>query len=156
MITTTSVIKLKVQRVNPEIGARLPAPAYATAAAAGLDLCAAIPEPLTVEPGQRVPIPTGLAVQLPARDLVALVFVRSGLAAKHGLALANAVGVIDADYTGEIICPVINHGRESLTIHPGDRIAQLVCMPIAVADVEFVDRLETTARGAGGFGSTGR
>mgnify|MGYP000153303620 CR=1 FL=1 len=149
-------IKLKVKKVNPEIGVTLPAPAYATAGAAGLDLCAALPEPVVVQPGQRVTIPTGVAIQLPARDMVALVFVRSGLAARHGLALANAVGVIDADYTGEIICPVINHGSKPLTIRPGDRIAQLVCLPIAVADVEYVDRLVPTARGSGGFGSTGR
>jgi dUTP pyrophosphatase len=156
VIATFGGIKLKVKKVNPEIGSSLPAPAYATPGSAGLDLCAAVPEPVTVAPGQRVRIPTGIAVQLPARGLVGLVFVRSGLAARHGLSLVNAVGVIDADYTGEIICPVINHGHEPLTIHPGDRIAQLVCLPIAVPEIEYVDELAETDRGSGGFGSTGR
>lgn len=149
-------IRLKIKRVNPNIGAKFPAPVYATPGSAGLDLCAALDGPVVLAPGQRAAIPTGIAVQLPARDLVGLVFVRSGLAARYGLTLANAVGVIDADYTGEIICPVINHGPEPLRIHPGDRIAQLICLPIAVAAVEFVNELAETERGTGGFGSTGR
>lgn len=149
-------IALTVKKLNPAIEQLWPGPAYATPGSAGLDLCAALNAALTIAPGERVQIPTGIAVQLPARNLVGLVFVRSGLAAKHGVTLANGVGVIDADYTGEIICPVVNHGTEPFTLNPGDRIAQLVCMPIAVAGIEYVIELEETARGAGGFGSTGK
>lgn len=149
-------IVLRVKKLNPLIGRSWPQPAYATSGSAGLDLCAALDAPLTVAPGERARIPTGIAVQLPSRNLVGLVFGRSGLAAKHGITLANSVGVIDADYTGEIICPIVNHGTEPFTLNPGDRIAQLVCVPIAVADVEYVIELAETARGAGGFGSTGK
>ncbi|MBE0466888.1 MAG: dUTP diphosphatase [Candidatus Desulforudis sp.] len=151
-----SRVTLKVKKMHQDIGSSLPEPAYATSGSAGLDLCAALERPVTIGPGQRIPIPTGIAVQLPARHLVGLVFVRSGLASRYGLTLANAVGVIDADYTGEIICPVINLGDEPLTISPGDRIAQLVCVPIAVGEIEYVGDLGITDRGAGGFGSTGR
>ncbi|ACA59450.1 dUTP diphosphatase [Candidatus Desulforudis audaxviator] len=149
-------IVLRVKKLNPTIGKSWPGPAYATSGAAGLDLCAALDSSLTIAPGERVQIPTGIAVQLPERNLVGLVFGRSGLAARHGITLANGVGVIDADYTGEIICPVVNHGTEPFTLSPGDRIAQLVCVPIAVAEVEYVFELAETARGAGGFGSTGK
>lgn len=149
-------IVLRVKKVHPDIGSALPEPAYATPGSAGLDLCAALSAPVIIEPGQRGRIPTGIAVQLPSRNLVGLVFVRSGLAFRYGLTLANAVGVIDADYTGEIICSVVNHGHERLTINPGERIAQLVCVPIAIAEIEHVDELAETDRGPGGFGSTGR
>lgn len=151
-------VTLKVKRITrprpDDAGAC--APFYATPGSAGLDLSAALERPVTILPGERAVIPTGLAVEIPSRYLVGLMFSRSGLAARHGISLANGVGVIDSDYTGEIMCVLQNNGGEPYTIYPGDRIAQLVLVPIAVADVLFVDELGTTARGDGGFGSTGR
>ncbi len=149
-------IKLKVKKINPKIGKHFPEPTYATPASAGLDLCAAVDSPVTIKPGSIERIPTGVAVQLPDNTYVGLVFVRSGLAVKYGLSLVNSVGVIDADYTGEIICPLINQGAKEVALRPGDRIAQLVCVSLAVAEIEYVSELRDTQRGSGGFGSTGR
>ncbi|MCL6637335.1 MAG: dUTP diphosphatase, partial [Alicyclobacillus sp.] len=101
-------------------------PAYATAGAAGMDLHACLPEPLTLDPGMRVRVPTGIALQLPHRGVVALVYARSGLAWRHGIALPNGVGVIDSDFTGELQVLLTNVGHQSYVIHPGDRIAQVV------------------------------
>lgn len=151
MAMSDTSITVKVQRLRE--GARLPY--YATEGAAGLDLVAALDEPVTLQPGERRAVPTGIAIALPSREWVALVFARSGLAARHGLALANGVGVIDSDYRGEILCAMVNLGQEPVTIRPGDRIAQLVCVPVATVRLEPVDALDPTARGAGGFGSTG-
>lgn len=100
-------------------------------------------------------IPTGLAVELPLREFVGLVFARSGLAARQGLCLANGVGVIDSDYRGEIICPIINLGSAAVTIYPGDRVAQMVVMPVTTVNIKWVNELGVTARGQAGFGSTG-
>jgi dUTP pyrophosphatase len=145
-------ITVKVKRVGAECTAL---PEYATAGAAGLDLAASIGQPITIAPHARVLIPTGMAIEMPHRHLVGLVFARSGLAAKHGVCLANGVGVIDSDYTGEIICALYNSGGSSYVVHPGDRIAQLVFVPVAVASLVVVEGLAETARGSGGFGSTG-
>ena len=144
------------KKLNPDMGGAIPEPAYATAGAAGVDLAASLGEPVVVQPGQRAMVPTGLAVDIPGSDVVGLVFPRSGLAAKHGISLANAVGVIDSDYRGEIICPVQNNGWEAYEIRPGDRIAQLVFVPVLQVDIQFTDRLADSDRGEGGFGSTGR
>ena len=130
-------------------------PTYATAASAGVDLCAALKEPLIVNPGENVKIPTGLAIELPNQNVVALVFARSGLASRYGIGLTNGVGVIDSDYRGEIQVLVQNLGQDRVTINPGDRIAQMVFMPIFQALFEEVSELQETPRGAGGFGSTG-
>ncbi len=151
----TERIEVKVKKVSEMIGRTVPEPFYATEGAAGMDLAACIDEPATVPPHGRAMIPTGIAIQLPSRNLVGLVFPRSGLAARHGISLANAVGVIDSDYTGEILCPVQNLGEADYTIHPGDRIAQLVFVPVVTAGLRFVDELDETKRGSGGFGSTG-
>ncbi|MGE5577695.1 MAG: dUTP diphosphatase [Syntrophothermus sp.] len=148
-------IEVKVKRLSEMLGKTVPAPFYATEGAAGMDLAACINEPVTIPPRGRIAIPTGIAIQLPSRGLVGLVFPRSGLAARHGISMANAVGVIDSDYTGEVICPVQNLGDADFTIHPGDRIAQLVFVPVVSARLRFVDQLEETRRGSGGFGSTG-
>lgn len=121
---------IKFKKINPEIGTAIPAPDYATAGAAGIDLAASLRGPLVIAPGERAMIPTGLAVDIPGRNIVGLVFPRSGLASRHGIALANAVGVIDSDYKGEIICPVQNNGEQPYEIRPGDRIAQLVFVPV--------------------------
>ena len=142
---------LKIKRLRPS--AQIPS--YATPGSAGLDLCADLDAPVTLEPGGAATIPTGLAVQLePGR--AGFIFARSGLAIKHGIGLTNSVGVIDSDYRGEIKVGVINQIAESYTISPGERIAQLVVMPVSMMPVEECDKLDDTARGAGGFGSTGK
>jgi dUTP pyrophosphatase len=148
-------MKLRVLRLRPELAAL---PDYATEAAAGLDLAAALTEPLTIEPGAWAAVPTGLAIALPAGH-EGQVRPRSGLAAKHGVTVLNAPGTIDADYRGEVQVLLVNHGSKAHEIRPGDRIAQLVVAPVtrvAVEEVASAEALGDTARGAGGFGSTGR
>lgn len=135
---------------------RAKAPAYATAGAAAADLCALLDEPLTLDPMQRALVPTGLAIELPGPECVALVYARSGLSIKHGLTMANGVGVIDSDYRGELRVPMVNLGAEPYTIAPGERIAQLCIAPVWQAAFVQADALNDTDRGAGGFGSTGR
>ena len=134
---------------------RAKAPAYATAGAAAADLCALLDEPLTLAPGQRAMIPTGLAIELPDAQCVALLYARSGLAIKHGLTLPNCVGVIDSDYRGEVRVGLINLGAEPYTVQPGERIAQLCIAPVWQAAFVQANDLSDTDRGAGGFGSTG-
>lgn len=147
-----SNINVKVKRMTSN---SLPIPSYATAASAGVDLCADLKEPLVVMPGENIKIPTGLAIELPSQFVVALVFARSGLANRFGMGLTNGVGVIDSDYRGEIQVLVQNLGQQRVTINPGDRIAQMVFMPVFHALFEEVLELKETPRGAGGFGSTG-
>jgi dUTP pyrophosphatase len=130
-------------------------PRYMTARAAGLDLSAALDQPIELAAGQRVAIPTGLAIKLP-EGYEAQVRPRSGLARDHGITLVNSPGTIDSDYTGEIVVLVINHGDRAVRIEPGHRIAQLVIAPVVQAELVEVSELPATARGAGGFGSTGR
>ena len=130
-------------------------PAYATAGAAAADLCAALEEPLTIAPMQRVLVPTGLAIELPGPECVALVYARSGLSIKHGLCMANGVGVIDSDYRGELRVPMVNLSNEPYTIQPGERVAQLCIAPVWQAAFTPADELTDTARGAGGVGATG-
>ena len=145
-------MKLFYKRLHPD--AKMPV--YATPGAAAADLCAVLDAPLTLMPGGRAVLPTGLAVQLPGPQFVALVCARSGLAAKHGLTLSNGVGVIDSDYRGEIRVGLINLGPEAYTVRPGERIDQLMVLPVSRPVFAETDRLTDTARGAGGFGSTGR
>ena len=130
-------------------------PHRATEGSAGLDLCACMDEPLTLAGGETALIPTGLAIALPSAQYGAFVFARSGLSIKHGIGLLNSVGVIDSDNRGEIKVGVINQIQEPYTIQPGERIAQLVVMPVSVMPVEEAADLDETERGAGGFGSTG-
>ena len=130
-------------------------PKRATGGSAGLDLCACIDAPITLNGGETALIPTGLAIELPSAEYGAFVFARSGLAIKHGIGLLNAVGVIDSDYRGKIKVGVINQIGEAYTIEPGERVAQMVVMPVSMMPVEEVDTLGETDRGAGGFGSTG-
>lgn len=130
-------------------------PHRATEGSAGLDLCACIDEPITLAGGETALIPTGLAIALPSAQYGAFVFARSGLSIKHGIGLLNSVGVIDSDYRGEIKVGVINQIKEPYTIQPGERIAQLVVMPVSTMPVEEAESLDETERGAGGFGSTG-
>jgi len=145
-------ITVKIKKVSNN---SLALPAYATAASAGVDLCADLKEALNLSPGENVKIPTGLAIELPGPHVVALVFARSGLASRYGIGLTNGVGVIDSDYRGEIQVLIQNFGNRPIKVNPGDRIAQMVFMPIFRAVIEEVAELEETARGSGGFGSTG-
>lgn len=149
-------MELKFKALSPKIGREIPAPFYASAGAAAMDLCACIDEPVTLAPRALSSLPTGLAIALPSADYVALVFARSGLGVKHGVCLSNGVGVIDSDYRGEIRVGLTNLSDLPYTIQPGDRIAQLAVVPVTRAELVAVDELDETARGAGGFGSTGK
>ena len=120
-----------------------------------MDLHACLDGAVTIPAGGRKTIPTGIAIALPSADYVALVYARSGLGIKHGVAPANCVGVIDSDYRGEILVGLQNSGESDFTVQPGDRIAQLMIAPVIQASIQMVDELDDTARGAGGFGSTG-
>ncbi len=148
-------LRLEVQQLAHGEGMALPA--YQSTLAAGLDLLAAIPEdkPLVLEPKAYVLVPTGLAIALP-RGFEAQVRPRSGLAVRHGITVLNAPGTVDADYRGEIFVPLINHGASAFTIRRGERIAQMVIAAVAQAELVAVTQLSPTARGSGGFGSTGR
>ena len=130
-------------------------PRYTTEGAAAMDLTACMDAPVTIAPRQLVTLPTGLAIALPSAEYVALVFARSGLGIKHGIALSNGVGVIDSDYRGEIQVGLTNLSRVPYTISPGDRIAQLAVVPVVQARLMPVEDLDETGRGSGGFGSTG-
>jgi dUTP pyrophosphatase len=151
----TSTIRVELTRLPHGEGLALPA--YQTAHAAGLDLPAAVPEDhsLTLLPGRSALVPTGLMIALP-EGYEAQVRPRSGLAAKHGVTVLNAPGTVDADYRGEISVLLINHGAEPFTIKRGERIAQMVIAPVARAELVAVRELSSTARGSGGYGSTGR
>ncbi len=142
-------IKVKILRE----GAHLPK--LGTSGAAACDLYALLPEPLTLQPGQRYPVPTGIAIALPSPDVVAIACARSGLALKQGLALCNGIGVIDSDYRGEIFVAIVNNDKEPKTIENGERIGQLMILPVIQAEYEITDTLDETERGEGGFGSTG-
>ena len=140
-----------VKKLNPN--ARLPV--YGSEFAAGADLCACLDAPLTIAPGETVFVHTGLAMEIPV-GYAGLVYARSGLASKRGLAPANKVGVVDSDYRGELMVALHNHGAEAQTIEDGERIAQMVITPYLTAQFFETDELSDTVRGTGGFGSTGR
>ncbi len=142
-------IKVKLLRE----GARLPH--LATAGAAACDLYALLEEPIVLQPGERKPIPTGIAIALPDASAVAVICARSGLALKRGLGLANGIGVIDSDYRGEIFVALMNNDDKPQTIENGERVGQLMILPVIAAEYAFASELDETARGAGGFGSTG-
>jgi len=144
-----------IVKIKKMTNASVVLPSYATAGSAGVDLCAELIEPLIVNPGEHVKIPTGLAIELPSQQVVALVFARSGLASRHGMGLTNGVGVIDSDYRGEIQVLMSNSGPQPVTINSGDRIAQMVFLPVFRAIFQEVEELQDTDRGSGGFGSTG-
>ena len=147
-------VPLRVKRLPH--GEGLPLPSYQSTHAAGLDIMAGVPEaaPIALAPGARALIPTGFALEIPV-GYEAQVRPRSGLALKHGATLLNAPGTIDSDYRGELMVILINHSRETFTVHRGDRIAQLVIAPVAQVEVVAVETLADTKRGPGGFGSTG-
>ena len=143
---------VKYKKLDP----RAVVPTYATPGAAAADLCALLDAPLTLAPMQRALVPTGLAIELPDAGCVALVYARSGLSIKHGLCMANGVGVVYSDYRGELKVPMVNLGAEAYTIQPGERVAQLCIAPVYTAAFVQADALDETARGEGGFGSTGK
>jgi len=146
--------RLDIRILDPRVREMLPR--YATPGAAGLDLRACLPAPLTLEPGDSRLIPSGIAIHVADPGYCAIVLPRSGLGAKHGIVLGNLVGLIDSDYQGEVMVSLWNRGRASFTIQPMDRIAQLVVVPVAQVELNVVESFEASARGAGGFGSTGR
>ena len=149
-------MELKFKAVHPKIGREIPLPQFATPGSAAMDLRACIDEPVTIPAGQRAVLPTGLAMALPSAGYVALVFARSGLGIKKGICLSNGVGVIDSDYRGEIAVGLVNLSGEDYTVQPGDRIAQLMVVPVVQPDITLAEELDETDRGAGGLGSTGR
>jgi dUTP pyrophosphatase len=146
---------LKVRILDPRIGRDFPLPTYATAGSAGLDLRACIDADLLLEPGKAELIPTGLAIYVEDPGLAAVILPRSGLGHKHGVVLGNLVGLIDSDYQGHLMVSCWNRGREPFTVRPGERIAQLVVVPVVQVELEVVDDFSATGRGGGGFGHSG-
>lgn len=147
-------VSVLIQPLHPKLGREVPLPVRMTASSAGLDIAAAVDAPVTLAPGDRAMIPCGFAMAIPD-GFEAQMRPRSGLAAKHGVTLLNSPGTIDADYRGEVKVILINHGREPFVVETGMRIAQMVVAPVTMAMVEVVASVTATARGAGGFGSTG-
>jgi deoxyuridine 5'-triphosphate nucleotidohydrolase len=147
--------KLEVKIIDPRIGRDIELPRRATSGSAGLDLRACVDAPVVLEPGQTHLVPTGIAIHLADPGLAAVLLPRSGLGHKHGIVLGNLVGLIDSDYQGQVMVSVWNRGERSYTIQPGERIAQMVVVPVVQVEFEVVAEFESSARGAGGFGSTG-
>lgn len=147
-------IELKI--LDARLGSDIPLPEYATDGSAGLDMRACIEAPLTLAPGETVLIPTGLAIHIADPGLAAVLLPRSGLGHKHGIVLGNLVGLIDSDYQGQVFVSCWNRGSESFTIAVGERVAQMVFVPVVQAAFTVVDTFEESQRAAGGFGSTGR
>jgi dUTP pyrophosphatase len=147
---------LKVRILDARIGTAFPLPAYATSGSAGLDLRACLDESVALEPGRAQLIPTGLAIHLEDPGLAAVILPRSGLGHKHGIVLGNLVGLIDSDYQGQLLVSCWNRGQQPFTIQPGERIAQLVVVPFVQVALEVVQDFTDSARGAGGFGHSGR
>jgi dUTP pyrophosphatase len=152
-MTVRRTIKLRV--LDPRIGREFPLPQHATAGSAGMDLRACIEAPLALLPGAVELIPTGVSIYISDPDLAAVLLPRSGLGHKNGIVLGNLVGLIDSDYQGPLMVSVWNRGAAAFTINPGDRIAQMVFVPVVQVGFEVVEDFSTTARGAGGFGSSG-
>jgi dUTP pyrophosphatase len=147
---------LKVRVLDARLGHEFPLPAYATDGSAGLDLRACVEAPLVLAPGQAQLIPTGLSIWLEDPAYAAVILPRSGLGHKHGIVLGNLVGLIDSDYQGPLMVSCWNRGTAPFTVQPGERIAQLVVVPVVQVEFEIVDEFVASSRGAGGFGSSGR
>jgi dUTP diphosphatase len=150
MTAATIALKVLDERIRPYL------PAYATPGSAGMDLRACIDAPVTIKPGQAELIPTGIAIHIADPGLAAVILPRSGLGHKHGIVLGNLVGLIDSDYQGQLMVSCWNRGREAFTVNPLERIAQLVIVPVVQAGLRIVDEFEASARGADGFGSSGK
>ena len=147
-------IELKI--LDPRVGDSIPLPHYATAGSAGLDMRACIDEPRTVNPGDTVLVPTGLAIHVADPSLAAVLLPRSGLGHKHGLVLGNLTGLIDSDYQGQVFISCWNRGNKSYEIQPGERIAQMVFIPVAQVEFSVVEEFAESDRGDGGFGHSGK
>ena len=147
---------LKVRVLDARLGSEFPLPAYATAGSAGLDLRACLTEPLVLAPGRAELIPTGIAIHLGDPTLAAVILPRSGLGHKHGIVLGNLVGLIDSDYQGQLMVSCWNRGALPFTVRPGERIAQLIVVPVVQVELEVVADFAASARGAGGFGHSGQ
>ena len=148
--------KIQLKILDPRLGTEVPLPHSATDGSAGMDMRACLDEPLVLQPGETRLIPTGLAIHIEEGGLAAMLLPRSGLGHKHGIVLGNLVGLIDSDYQGQVFVSCWNRGNESFTVEPGERIAQMVIVPVVHADFEVVDDFVASDRGAGGFGHTGR
>ncbi len=147
---------LQVKIVNRKIGVDIPLPTYSTEGSAGLDLRACLDEPLRLNPGETSFVPTGLAIHIEDPGYAAMILPRSGLGHKHGIVLGNLVGLIDSDYQGELIISVWNRGNAGFSIKPGDRVAQMIIVPVCQASFNIVEEFTATSRGASGFGSSGK
>ncbi len=148
--------KIQLKILDPRVGRDFPLPQYTTDGSAGMDLRACLDGPLTLRPGETQLIPTGIAIHIGDPQLAAVLLPRSGLGHKHGVVLGNLVGLIDSDYQGQLLVSCWNRGSESFTIQPGERITQMVFVPVVRAAFEVVKEFETSRRGEGGFGHTGR
>lgn len=148
--------RLKIKKLDARLGDSIPLPSYGTEGSAGLDLRACLDEPLTLEPGQTTLVGTGLAIHIDDPNYAAMILPRSGLGHKHGIVLGNLVGLIDSDYQGELMVSCWNRGQSSFQLEPGERLAQLVLVPVVQAEFEWVEDFAASDRGAGGFGHTGR
>jgi dUTP diphosphatase len=147
---------VKVKLLDPRIGKEFPLPSHATAGSAGMDIRACLKEPLTLKPGDTALIPSGLAIHIGDPGYAAVLLPRSGLGHKHGIVLGNLVGLIDSDYQGEVLVSCWNRGQVEFTVNPGERIAQMVILPVVQAQFEVVSEFEESKRGAGGFGHSGK
>jgi dUTP pyrophosphatase len=147
--------KIQIKLIDERLGKEFPLPKYATEGSAGLDLCACIDDTLTIDAGETKLIPTGFAIHIDDNAYAAMLLPRSGLGHKYGIVLGNLTGLIDSDYQGQIFVSCWNRSDDAFTISPGDRIAQMVIVPVVQANFEFVDSFTETNRGAGGFGHTG-
>ncbi len=148
--------KIQYRILDPRLGAEFPLPAYATDGSAGLDLRACLDAPLELMPGQTELIPTGMAIHIGDPALAAMILPRSGLGHKHGIVLGNLVGLIDSDYQGQLMVSCWNRGQDGFRIAPGERIAQLIFVPVIQAELQQVEEFAASDRGEGGFGHTGR
>ncbi len=148
--------KIQLKILDSRIGSKFPLPKFATDGSAGVDLCACLDQALTIAPGATHLIPTGIAIHIANPGLAALLLPRSGLGHKHGIVLGNLVGLIDSDYQGQLQVSCWNRGQDPFTIEPGERIAQMVFVPVAQVEFDVVDEFAVSRRGAGGFGHTGR
>ena len=148
--------QLEVKIMDSRLGGEWPLPAYATPGSAGMDLRACIEAPIELKPGQTELLPTGMAIHIGDPSLCAMLLPRSGLGHKHGVVLGNLVGLIDSDYQGQLMVSCWNRGDKTFTVEPGERIAQMVLVPVVQADLQIVDEFDASERGAGGFGHSGR
>jgi len=147
--------KIQIKLIDKRLGNKFPMPDYATQGSAGLDLCACIDEDMIINPNSTVLMSAGFAIYIADKSFAAMLLPRSGLGHKHGIVLGNLTGLIDSDYQGEIFVSCWNRGDVPFTIQPGDRIAQMIIVPVAQPHFEFVDSFDETIRGTGGFGHTG-